>query len=85
MSERIDKKEFDKIIGNHCGILPVHCFSVNSLKKYLANFEIIKIKLFHNLYLSNFLDKLIFRDYLVNLFFLKSLASDVCIIARNRD
>jgi ubiquinone/menaquinone biosynthesis C-methylase UbiE len=44
---KISKTEYNKLVKNTNTILPVHYFSVNSLKKYLKGFSIVSSKVFH--------------------------------------
>lgn len=79
------EEEFNNAIVNKMNILPIHFFSINNLKRYLSDFKIMKIKVFHSLYPLNILDKIIFRDKLTNLFFVKRFfGRDIMIIASKR-
>jgi len=79
----ISENEFNSLIANKQNILPIHFFSIKTLKKELKKFSINKLKVFHDLYPENFLDKVIFRDCIINLFFLKKFfGRDIFIIAR---
>lgn len=79
----ISEDEFNKIINNKDNMLPCILFSLKYLYQLLSNFKIKKVLLHHALYKRNVLDKIIFRDKLLNLPFIKGkLGSDVLLICK---
>ncbi|MGB2957247.1 MAG: class I SAM-dependent methyltransferase [Anaerolineales bacterium] len=65
---RISESQFNSLTQNNEGILPIRFFSMNGLKKTLSMLEapVIKTRNFHILGNYYGLDKIIFRDRLVN-------------------
>lgn len=64
----IDKREFEKLIKSSSGELPIHFFTYRSLKKLIndAGFKIIGYQVFHILFNYNLVDRIAYRDILIN-------------------
>lgn len=78
----ISKREFNSLIFNDKGILPACIFSLRNLKNALKRFNLLEIKVYHEPYPFNMLDRFLFRDKLINLSFLKKFfGADIMIIA----
>jgi ubiquinone/menaquinone biosynthesis C-methylase UbiE len=68
VEEAIDKDEFNFLINNEKNVLPIHFFSEKDLLRTLNNFgfEMVDFKSFHILNKIPLVDRLVFRDKLVN-------------------
>lgn len=66
--EEVSKDEFNHLIDNNVGILPVHCFTKKTLIDLLElhGFSAVDVLLFHCMGDFGELDQIIHRDYLVN-------------------
>lgn len=82
IEERISEREFNSLITNDENILPVHLFTLDSLRSLLDRFDFKSTKVFHNLHRQTFLDTLVFRDRWANLPLLKrKMGRDVLVVA----
>jgi 2-polyprenyl-3-methyl-5-hydroxy-6-metoxy-1,4-benzoquinol methylase len=86
VEEVIGEDEFNSLLQNEQGILPVHFFSQNNFFKMLrdSSFEVVDFKTFHILNSMPLVDHLCFRDRFVNFFpFLqKRLGRDMFVACR---
>lgn len=83
--DEVSEQEFNSLITNDKKILPVHLFTVASLKGLLNGFEFKSVHVFHELHNVTFLDSLVFRDEWINLPFLrKRMGRDVVIVAEKK-
>jgi hypothetical protein len=63
----IEQREFDQLVVNNDGVLPVRFFSFQELRGMLSPFFLIqRERVFHELYPKTLFDLLIFRDRLIN-------------------
>ena len=64
----IDQEEFDRLVVNRDGVLPVRFFSFQMLRAMLSPiFHIENERVFHELFKRISLDRFIFRDTVANI------------------
>ena len=82
----IDEKEFNRLVVNSVGVLPVRFFSFGALRDMLSSlFDIETERVFHELYPRNIFDLVMFRDTLINLSCIRDFfGRDMLVEARKR-
>lgn len=88
VEERINAKEFNALTQNNEDVLPVHCFTGDSLRKYLNNagFNVLDWRSFHLDRWFPLIDRLIDREALINStgFLRERFGRDILFIAQKR-
>jgi len=82
-SKIISENDFNNLVMNEDGVLPVHNFTIKSLKNYLSNFVIEKTLVFHEMFPKTVFDKWFNRDEIINWPFFRHITGrDVYVLAR---
>jgi len=66
VNQSISEEEFNSLTMNKDGILPIHHFTIKTLRNYLNDFEVDNILVFHELLSATPLDRVINRDKIIN-------------------
>ena len=86
LEKGLTEREFNDLVVNNHGVLPVRLFSSRSLRELLKEwFSVVRLRVLNSFYPPVFLDRLFFRDRLINLPFVNNyFGEDVMIVARKK-
>ena len=63
----VSELEFNTLCEESSSVLPCCLFSMSRLRQYLRQFKIAQLRVFHALHKKNFIDRVLFRDRVINL------------------
>jgi len=79
--KEISENQFNEFIADKSNGLPIHYFTIDSLRKYFIGLRVRDIRVFHCLHANTVADKIVFRDTIANIPLIKNYSGrDVIVI-----